>query len=48
MPPEWLEMIAAAAQEEGIVAADIPPLLPALTRIADAGVVAQVEKILPQ
>lgn len=48
VPQEWLAMIAAAAQEEGMAAADIAPLLPALTRIHDAGVIAQVEQILPR
>lgn len=48
VPQQWLDMIAAAARDEGISAADIAPLLPALSRINDAGVVAQVQKILPQ
>ena len=48
VPQEWLDMLAAAAQEEGISSSDIAPLLPALTRLADAGVLAQVERVLPR
>ncbi|HRI76833.1 MAG TPA: hypothetical protein PLX33_07590 [Alphaproteobacteria bacterium] len=46
LPQNWLALLSDIAREEGIVRADVAPLLPALSQLCAAGVIAQIENAL--
>lgn len=46
LPENWLALLSDIAREESITRADVAPLLPALSQLCAAGVMAQIENTL--